>query len=118
GPNLLLREAGTEKRAGVWLVAGDPEDQEPLAHLGPDADTLDAEQLAALLAAHSGRLHGFLRDQRQLAGIGRRLANEVCHRAQLSPFANTARLTPEEVASLHAAVGGCTAESLEFEREL
>ena len=40
------------------------------------------------------RLHGFLRDQRLIAGMGRLLANEVCHRARLSPFANTASSTP------------------------
>ena len=38
------------------------------------------------------RLHGFLRDQRLIAGLGRRLANEVCHRAKLSPFASTGKL--------------------------
>ena len=38
------------------------------------------------------RVHGFLRDQRMIAGIGRRLANEVCHRARVSPFANTRKL--------------------------
>ena len=38
------------------------------------------------------RVHGFLRDQRMVAGIGRRLANEVCHRAKVSPFANTRKL--------------------------
>ena len=43
--------------------------------------------LLELLHAHPMRLHGFLRDQRILAGLGRRLANEICHRAKLSPFA-------------------------------
>lgn len=116
GPNLLLREAGTEKRAGVWMVEGDPLVQDPLADLGPDADTVTEEQLASLLAGTSGRLHGFLRDQRNIAGIGRRLANEVCHRARTSPFANTSRMTAEEVAALHVAIHECIAESLEFER--
>ena len=27
-----------------------------------------------------------------MAGLGRRLANEMCHRAKLSPFADTAKL--------------------------
>ena len=43
------------------------------------------------------RLHGFLRDQHLLAGLGRLLANEICHRAKLSPFANTAKLDADEV---------------------
>jgi hypothetical protein len=64
GRALLLTEPGTERKAGVWLVTGDPEEQEPLAGLGPDADLLDDAALAQLLAARSQRLHGFLRDQR------------------------------------------------------
>ena len=40
GTALLLTEAGTERRAGVWLVAGDPGEAEPLARLGPDAHTI------------------------------------------------------------------------------
>ena len=51
GRALLLTEPGTERRAGVWVLAGDPEGQEPLDHLGPDADALDAAALAPLLAA-------------------------------------------------------------------
>jgi formamidopyrimidine-DNA glycosylase len=113
---LLLREAGTERRAGVWVVAGDPEHQEPLAHLGPDADAVSVDELSTLLAATSVRLHGFLRDQRQVAGIGRRLANEVCHRARLSPFATTAKLDAAAIEALHEAIGACIAEGLAFER--
>ena len=37
GSALLLTEMAKEKRAGVWVVAGDPTDQVPLAGLGPDA---------------------------------------------------------------------------------
>lgn len=116
GRALLLTEAGTERKAGVWVTDGDPLVAEPLADLGPDADTLDVATLGALLAGHSMRLHTFLRDQHVLAGLGRRLANEICHRAQLSPFASTAKLTPEQVASLHAAIGACIEESLTYER--
>ena len=42
GRALLLSEAGTEKRAGVWVVEELREGEEPIAHLGPDADSLDA----------------------------------------------------------------------------
>jgi formamidopyrimidine-DNA glycosylase len=116
GRALLLTEPGTERKAGVWVVDGDPEQHEPLASLGPDADQLDDAALGALLAAHPMRLHGFLRDQHILAGIGRRLANEICHRAKLSPFANTARLDRTQVAQLAEAVQACLAESLAAER--
>jgi formamidopyrimidine-DNA glycosylase len=116
GRALLLTEAGTERKAGVWVVAGDPLDQPPLDDLGPEADAVDEATLAKLVAGPSMRLHGWLRDQRILAGLGRRLANEICHRAQLSPFASTGKLDDEAVSRLHAAIGACIAESLEDER--
>jgi formamidopyrimidine-DNA glycosylase len=116
GRRLLLTEAGTEHRAGVWVVEGEPLTQEPLADLGPDADTVTVEQLTAVLAEHPMRLHTFLRDQRVLAGIGRRLANEICHAARLSPFVGTRRLDDAQVAALHAAIGETIAEGLAFER--
>jgi formamidopyrimidine-DNA glycosylase len=116
GRALLLTEAGTERKAGVWVVAGDPLSQPPLDTLGPEANLLDEPTMARLLAENSMRLHGWLRDQAILAGIGRRLANEICHRAQLSPFAGTAKLTPDEVKRLHAAMGECIDESLDYER--
>jgi formamidopyrimidine-DNA glycosylase len=116
GPALLLTEAGRERRAGVWVVAGDPLRQPPLSELGPDADGVSRDELADLLAAGRGRLHGVLRDQRVIAGLGRRLANEVCHRARLSPFATASALDDEQLDRLHDAIHGCVADSLAHER--
>jgi formamidopyrimidine-DNA glycosylase len=116
GRALLLTEAGTERKAGVWVLGGPIDEVEPLAHLGPDADTIDAPELARLLSEHPMRLHGFLRDQHLVAGLGRRLANEICHRAKLSPFAGTAKLKPDEVAALLDAIHACVAEGIAFER--
>ena len=113
---LLLTEAGTERRAGVWLIAGDPVSAEPLARLGPDADSISRDELARRLAAASERVHGFLRDQSHLAGIGRLLANEVLHAARVSPFANTARLDVEAVDRLHAAINASITRGLAAER--
>jgi formamidopyrimidine-DNA glycosylase len=118
GRALLLTEAGTERKAGVWVVAGDPDDQPPLDQLGPDADTVDPATMRRLLDEQPTRLHGFLRDQHRIAGLGRRLANEVCHRAHLSPFATTSKLSDDDVAALVEAIGACVAEGLAFERGL
>src|SRR5947199_10030184 len=63
GAELVLTEAGSKKRAGVWLFSEDALEAE-LAHLGPEADTLDAAALARVLASDSRRLHAALRDQR------------------------------------------------------
>lgn len=85
----------------------------------PDAAVgrpLDAAALAALLAGHSMRLHGFLRRQRIVSGVGRRLANEICHRARLSPFAQTSKLGPDDAAALVEAIDAVVAEGLEYDR--
>ncbi len=121
GRALLLTEAGTEKKAGVWVIPADADlspatTVQPFVGLGPDADTLTRDELATVLQAHSMRLHGLLRDQKALAGLGRRLANEICHRAQLSPFANASKLTADEQARLFDAINVCVAESLAYER--
>ena len=117
GPALLLTEQGTERKAGVWLVptaavATSP----PLQGLGPEAATIGVDELAALFADRNMRLHGFLRDQRQVAGIGRRLANEVLHRAKLSPFAMTGKLGEEGAAAVVTAIHEAVAEGLAYER--
>jgi formamidopyrimidine-DNA glycosylase len=116
-PALLLTEAGTERRAGVWCVrAGDEKSSAPLDKLGPEAHLVTAEQLLELFEVKSQRLHGFLRDQRSIAGIGRRLANEVCHRAKLSPFASTKKLGIAGARAVVEAIAETVAEGLEYER--
>src|SRR6185437_5028606 len=68
GAELVLTEAGSKKRAGVWLLTPEAAEAE-LAHLGPDALGLGAARVGEILAAHSRRLHSLLRDQRAIAGI-------------------------------------------------
>ena len=46
------------------------------------------------------------------------LANEICHRAKLSPFAMTAKLDRRRDRRLHAAIRACIDESLAYERTL
>ena len=118
GLGLLLTEPGTQKRAGVWVLAGDVHEAEPLAGLGPEATDVDAAAMAELMAVHPARLHNFLRDQRVISGLGRRLANEICHRAKLSPFAPTGRMDSAGVEAVVAAIGTVVDESLAAEREL
>jgi formamidopyrimidine-DNA glycosylase len=117
GRAVLLSEQSKEKRAGVWVVQGDLTSQAPLLGLGPDAGALDETELRAALAGPSMRIHGLLRDQRRVAGIGRRLANEICHRARISPFASSGKLSDDEVARLLEAIRHCIDESLAVERE-
>jgi formamidopyrimidine-DNA glycosylase len=105
GGELVLTEAGSKKRAGVWLLTPDQVQQE-LDHLGPEALGVGAERLSEILAADSRRLHPLLRDQRALAGIGRAWSNEILHTARLSPFALSTQLSPDEIQRLAAAIDG------------
>ncbi|MDQ3866582.1 MAG: Fpg/Nei family DNA glycosylase [Actinomycetota bacterium] len=113
GGALVLTEAGAKKRARVGLYRPDAVDAE-LGHLGPDPLELDANRLGEILARESRRLHPLLRDQRALAGIGRAWANEILHRARLSPYALSTDLTSEEVERLARAVGETLSEGLEL----
>src|SRR2546422_10545752 len=99
GAELVLTEAGSKKRAGVWLLTPEAAEEE-LAHLGPEALGLGADALGEILASDSRRLHSLLRDQRAIAGIGRAWANEILHAARLSPFAISTQLDPDELERL------------------
>jgi formamidopyrimidine-DNA glycosylase len=113
GGELVLTEAGSKKRAGVWLERPEQTEAE-LSHLGPEATDVDAERLGEILAGDNRRLHSLLRDQRALAGIGRAHANEILHRAQLSPFALSGNLDREEVERLAEAIREDLARALEL----
>jgi formamidopyrimidine-DNA glycosylase len=113
GAQLVLTEAGAKKRAGVWLLTPDAAEAQ-LAHLGPEALGLGAERLAEICAGDSRRLHALLRDQRAIAGIGRAWANEILHLAQLSPFALSTQLEPEEVERLARSIDEELARGLEL----
>jgi formamidopyrimidine-DNA glycosylase len=113
GAQLVLTEAGAKKRAGVWLFRPEHAEAE-LEHLGPEAFRIGAERLGTILAGDSRRLHSLLRDQRALAGIGRAWANEILHRAQLSPFALSTQLDAAEVERLAAAIDEELSRGLEL----
>src|SRR3984885_3634452 len=106
GRELRLREFGSKQAAWVKLLrAGELEQDEALATLGPEAwpDPPDGEELAELLDTPRP-LHSLLRDQRTIAGIGRSWADEILWTAELSPFKRGADLDAEERARLREAI--------------
>jgi formamidopyrimidine-DNA glycosylase len=113
GSSIVLTEAGAKKRAKVGLYTPEAIEEE-LAHLGPEAYGLSAQQLGEILASDSRRLHSFLRDQRLIAGIGRAWANEILNHAQLSPYALTTELSDDEVQRLNDATQEELARGLEL----
>jgi formamidopyrimidine-DNA glycosylase len=110
----LVREHGTERRAGLWVLAEG--DDGPLASLGPEP--YDAP-FAELVRRGDDRrqLHGLLRDQHTVAGIGRGYADDILHRAQLSPFATLVGLDDAGRARLLSSVTDVLDEALSRERE-
>jgi formamidopyrimidine-DNA glycosylase len=103
GNELRLREFGTKQAAWVKLLT--PEGlaaEETLATLGPEAYP-DPPALRELLDAPRP-LHGLLRDQRVIAGIGRSWVDEILHDARLSPFKRGSDLDDEEAERLREAI--------------
>ena len=113
GGELQLTEAGSKKRAGVWLLTPADATAE-LAHLGPEADQVDPGELAAILASDSRRLHSLLRDQRLIAGIGRAWANEILWTAELSPYQLSTQLSAAEIDRLAESIHAELARGLEL----
>ena len=103
GRELRLREFGTRQAAWVKLLRPDAlAEEETLATYGPEAWP-DPPPLKPVLNA-ARPLHGMLRDQRVLAGIGRSWVDEILHTAKLSPFKRGSELDAEEADRLRSAI--------------
>ena len=114
GKAVLLKELGTERKAGWWVLAAD--DIGPMDGLGPEPDS---EEFEALIknGTDSRRLHTMLRDQRTVAGLGRGYTDDILHAAKLSPFASLKTLKPDQREQLWQAIQAGLAEGLELERK-
>lgn len=112
-PGVLVKEFGTERKAGWWVVAADEEG--PLDGLGPEPFSDEFDEL--VLASEDGRrIHTILRDQRTVAGIGRGFSDDILHRARLSPFTSLKSLSKDERTELIESTHKVLNEALELER--
>ena len=111
---LYVREHGTERKAGWWVLA--PGDDGPLEKLGPEATS---DEFAAFVLAGDDRrrIHTWLRDQRTVAGIGRGYADDSLWRAKLSPYATVPQLDADARQRLLDAIHGVLADGLDKERQ-
>jgi formamidopyrimidine-DNA glycosylase len=102
---LVLTEAGTKKRAGLYLVRGAAGLVE---HQRGGLEVLDADLPAftAALQKENHTLKRTLTDPRLFSGIGNAYSDEILHAAQLSPLALSQRLKPDEISRLFAATRG------------
>jgi formamidopyrimidine-DNA glycosylase len=112
-PSVLIKEHGTERRAGWWVLAHG--DEGPLERLGPEPDS-DAFREWVLDGDDRRRVHTILRDQHSVSGIGRGYSDDVLHRARLSPFATLAQLSAEQRDALLEAIRDVLHDALEAER--
>ena len=110
---LLVKEYGTERKAGWWVLGAG--DDGPLARLGPEPYSAEAEALL-LRSDDRRRIHTLLRDQRTIAGIGRGYADDILHRAGISPYATLAGLGDGDRRRLLDAVRSTLDEALVAER--
>src|SRR6185503_21390825 len=70
---------------------------------GREVDAIDDSEFRALLTRESHTLKRTLTDPKLLSGIGGAYADEIMHRARLSPVALTQKLDEEATARLHRA---------------
>ena len=112
-PPVLVKEFGTERRAGWWVLGSG--DEGPMSKLGPEPFSEAFDELV-LRGDDRRRLHSMLRDQRWVAGIGRGYADDILHRAKLSPYRSLASLTQDERRRLLDAVASVLTEGLGVER--
>jgi formamidopyrimidine-DNA glycosylase len=112
-PSVLVKEFGKERKAGWWVLA--PDDEGPLAKLGPEIGSEEADELLRT-GVDARRVHTILRDQRTVAGVGRGYSDDILHRAKLSPYASLAKLTESERERLLEATHAILDEALAVER--
>jgi formamidopyrimidine-DNA glycosylase len=100
--SLTLTEAGSRKRASLYLLEGTA----ALAGHDPGGlEVLDAAE-ASFVTALTARNHTVKRaltDPRIFSGIGNAYSDEILHRAGLSPVAMTQKLSDDVAARLYAA---------------
>ena len=99
---LILTEAGSKRRASLWLVRGETS-LEQFARGGLEVLDATLAQFKERLTSENHTLKRSLTDPRLFSGIGNAYSDEILHRAKMSPLKHTKRLTDEEIATLFAA---------------
>ena len=96
---LILTEAGSKRRASLWLVRGE-KSLEQFDRGGLEVLDADIEQFTERVTRENHTLKRSLTDPRLFSGIGNSYSDEILHRAKLSPVKHTNRLTSEEIKRL------------------
>lgn len=100
---LTLTEAGTKKRASLYLVQGD----DALAEHDPgglEPFECSFDEFRAQLLRENRTLKRALTNPRTFSGIGNAYSDEILHAAHLSPVKLTSRLAEAEIHTLFDAI--------------
>lgn len=110
--SLTLTEAGSKRRASLYMVRGEAglHDLDPG---GLEIFDADLTTFIAALTRENRTLKRALTDPRILSGVGNAYSDEILHAAQLSPIVLTQKLKPEEWERLFAATRAVLADWME-----
>ena len=106
---LVLTEAGTKRRASLYVVRGESGLRE-FDRGGIDVLGSSRDEFTARLRSENHTLKRSLADPRLFSGIGNAYSDEILHRAKLSPLLLTSRLTDAQAARLHDATRATLSE--------
>jgi formamidopyrimidine-DNA glycosylase len=96
---LTLTEAGAKRRAALFVLSG----EEQLAQQDPggiDVFACSVEGFVTALRRKNHTLKRALTDPHILSGIGNSYSDEILHRARLSPFVQTQKLSDADYGHL------------------
>ncbi len=103
---LILTEAGSQRRASLHVVEGEP----ALAAMNPGGvEPLECtlDEFRSALTRESHTLKRALTDPHLYSGIGNAFSDEILWLARLSPVQLTGRMTEDEVVRLFEATREC-----------
>ena len=96
---LIFTEAGSKRRASLWLVRGE-QSLEQFDRGGLEVLDADVAAFTERLIQENHTLKRSLTDLRLFSGIGNAYSDEILHRARISPIKHTRRLSEGEVQRL------------------
>jgi formamidopyrimidine-DNA glycosylase len=96
---LILTEAGSKRRASLWLVRGE-DSLDQFARGGLEVLDASLADFTERLTRENHTLKRSLTDPRLFSGIGNAYSDEILHRAKISPIKHTRRLSEDEIKRL------------------
>lgn len=93
--SIVLTEAGSKRRASLYVVRGD-EALQAMDPGGVEVFETDVDGFRAALTAENRTLKRAMTDPRLISGVGNAYSDEILHAARLSPVTLTQKLKPDE----------------------